>query len=78
MRLLPWLGSCFSMTRPLVTDDTSLQLIQVTTCVTVLQNADCLINKSIKVDSAESKMTLQNDQESIPNIYLCYCHLKLW
>ncbi|XP_070688957.1 mitochondria-eating protein [Pempheris klunzingeri] len=28
MRLLPWLGTCFSMTRPSVTDDTSLQLIQ--------------------------------------------------
>ncbi|XP_029002776.1 mitochondria-eating protein [Betta splendens] len=27
-RLLPWLGSCFSMARPAVTDDTSLQLIQ--------------------------------------------------
>ncbi|XP_028300325.1 mitochondria-eating protein isoform X2 [Gouania willdenowi] len=27
-RLLPWLGSCFSMARPSVTDDTSLQLIQ--------------------------------------------------
>uniref|UniRef100_UPI0037E858BE mitochondria-eating protein n=1 Tax=Semicossyphus pulcher TaxID=241346 RepID=UPI0037E858BE len=28
MRLLPWLGTCFSMARPSVTDDTSLQLIQ--------------------------------------------------
>nr|XP_046248748.1 mitochondria-eating protein [Scatophagus argus] len=28
MRLLPWLGTCFSMARPTVTDDTSLQLIQ--------------------------------------------------
>uniref|UniRef100_A0A4W6EA37 Mitochondria-eating protein n=1 Tax=Lates calcarifer TaxID=8187 RepID=A0A4W6EA37_LATCA len=28
MRLLPWLGSCFSMTRPSVSADTSLQLIQ--------------------------------------------------
>ncbi|XP_023146395.1 mitochondria-eating protein [Amphiprion ocellaris] len=27
-RLLPWLGTCFSMARPSVTDDTSLQLIQ--------------------------------------------------
>ncbi|XP_026202241.1 mitochondria-eating protein [Anabas testudineus] len=27
-RLLPWLGSCFSMARPSVTNDTSLQLIQ--------------------------------------------------
>ncbi|XP_047444046.1 mitochondria-eating protein [Mugil cephalus] len=27
-RLLPWLGNCFSMARPSVTDDTSLQLIQ--------------------------------------------------
>uniref|UniRef100_A0A672IL95 Mitochondria-eating protein n=1 Tax=Salarias fasciatus TaxID=181472 RepID=A0A672IL95_SALFA len=27
-RLLPWLGTCFSMARPTVTDDTSLQLIQ--------------------------------------------------
>ncbi|XP_069555369.1 mitochondria-eating protein [Brachyistius frenatus] len=27
-RLLPWLGTCFSMSRPSVTDDTSLQLIQ--------------------------------------------------
>uniref|UniRef100_A0A671YD07 Mitochondria-eating protein n=1 Tax=Sparus aurata TaxID=8175 RepID=A0A671YD07_SPAAU len=27
-RLLPWLGTCFSMGRPSVTDDTSLQLIQ--------------------------------------------------
>lgn len=36
MRLLPWLGTCFSMARPSVTDDTSLQLIQVT-LLTVLQ-----------------------------------------
>eukprot|EP00064_Thunnus_orientalis_P005825 superscaffoldBa00000587_g5839 len=28
MRLLPWLGTCFSMARPSVTEDTSLQLIQ--------------------------------------------------
>ncbi|KAF0042424.1 hypothetical protein F2P81_005956 [Scophthalmus maximus] len=28
MRLLPWLGTCFSMSKPSVTDDTSLQLIQ--------------------------------------------------
>ncbi|KAJ0065290.1 hypothetical protein NL108_007011, partial [Boleophthalmus pectinirostris] len=27
-RLLPWLGSCFSMARPSVSDDTSLQLMQ--------------------------------------------------
>ncbi|KAM4629072.1 mitochondria-eating protein [Polymixia lowei] len=27
-RLLPWLGTCFSMARPSVTDDTSLQLMQ--------------------------------------------------
>uniref|UniRef100_A0A8D3BQG1 Mitochondria-eating protein n=1 Tax=Scophthalmus maximus TaxID=52904 RepID=A0A8D3BQG1_SCOMX len=27
-RLLPWLGTCFSMSKPSVTDDTSLQLIQ--------------------------------------------------
>ncbi|KAK1897045.1 Mitochondria-eating protein [Dissostichus eleginoides] len=27
-RLLPWLGTCFSMARPVVSDDTSLQLIQ--------------------------------------------------
>ncbi|XP_049910907.1 mitochondria-eating protein [Epinephelus moara] len=27
-RLLPWLGTCFSMARPSVTDNTSLQLIQ--------------------------------------------------
>ncbi|XP_068448846.1 mitochondria-eating protein isoform X2 [Clinocottus analis] len=27
-RLLPWLGTCFSVSRPSVTDDTSLQLIQ--------------------------------------------------
>uniref|UniRef100_A0A8C6VX79 Mitochondria-eating protein n=1 Tax=Nothobranchius furzeri TaxID=105023 RepID=A0A8C6VX79_NOTFU len=27
-RLLPWLGTCFSISRPSVTDDTSLQLIQ--------------------------------------------------
>ncbi|XP_060885032.1 mitochondria-eating protein [Labrus mixtus] len=27
-RLLPWLGTCFSMARPSVSDDTSLQLIQ--------------------------------------------------
>ncbi|KAK2907575.1 mitochondria-eating protein isoform X2 [Channa argus] len=27
-RLLPWLGTCFSMARPSVTNDTSLQLIQ--------------------------------------------------
>ncbi|XP_072294743.1 mitochondria-eating protein [Eucyclogobius newberryi] len=27
-RLLPWLGSCFSMSRPSVSDDTSLQLMQ--------------------------------------------------
>ncbi|XP_022607202.1 mitochondria-eating protein isoform X1 [Seriola dumerili] len=27
-RLLPWLGTCFSMAKPSVTDDTSLQLIQ--------------------------------------------------
>ena len=29
MRLLPWLGTCFSLGRPSVTSDTSLQLIQV-------------------------------------------------
>lgn len=29
-RLLPWLGSCFALSRPSVTNDTSLQLIQVT------------------------------------------------
>lgn len=29
-RLLPWLGTCFSVSRPSVTNDTSLQLIQVT------------------------------------------------
>lgn len=28
-RLLPWLGSCFALSRPSVTSDTSLQLIQV-------------------------------------------------
>uniref|UniRef100_A0A665TH59 Mitochondria-eating protein n=1 Tax=Echeneis naucrates TaxID=173247 RepID=A0A665TH59_ECHNA len=27
-RLLPWLGSCFSMAKPTITDDASLQLIQ--------------------------------------------------
>ncbi|XP_054876371.1 mitochondria-eating protein [Poeciliopsis prolifica] len=27
-RFLPWLGSCFSMSRPSIADDTSLQLIQ--------------------------------------------------
>ncbi|CAL8346110.1 mitochondria-eating protein [Gadus morhua] len=27
-RLLPWLGTCFSMARPAVSDDTSLQLMQ--------------------------------------------------
>lgn len=32
--------------------------------------ADYLLNKSIKIDSAESNMTLQKDRESIPNIYL--------
>lgn len=29
-RLLPWLGTCFSMARPSVSDDTSLQFMQVT------------------------------------------------
>lgn len=29
-RLLPWLGSCFALSRQSVTSDTSLQLIQVT------------------------------------------------
>ena len=28
-RLLPWLGTCFSMATPSVSKDTSLQLIQV-------------------------------------------------
>uniref|UniRef100_A0A3Q3W2K3 Mitochondria-eating protein n=1 Tax=Mola mola TaxID=94237 RepID=A0A3Q3W2K3_MOLML len=28
MRLLPWLGTCFSLGRPSITNDTSLQLIQ--------------------------------------------------
>uniref|UniRef100_A0A7N8YQP7 Mitochondria-eating protein n=1 Tax=Mastacembelus armatus TaxID=205130 RepID=A0A7N8YQP7_9TELE len=37
-RLLPWLGTCFSMARPSVTDDTSLQLIQVIICL------DCRLN----------------------------------
>lgn len=57
MRLLPWLGTCFSMARPSVTDDTSLQLIQVTTFVTMLKNTECFINKSIKIDSIESNIT---------------------
>lgn len=29
-RLLPWLGSCFALSRQSVTSDTSLQLIKVT------------------------------------------------
>lgn len=36
MRLLPWLGTCFSVLRPSVTNDTSLQLIQVKIFVIVL------------------------------------------
>lgn len=39
MRLLPWLGTCFSMARPCVTDDTSLQLIQVTSQTVLWQCA---------------------------------------
>lgn len=48
-RLLPWLGTCFSMARPSVTDDTSLQLIQVTSSVANLHNTARLIDKSIKI-----------------------------
>lgn len=51
MRLLPWLGTCFSMARSSVTDDTSLQLIQVTTSVIMLKNTECHIKKAIKMNS---------------------------
>lgn len=49
MRLLPWLGTCFSMARPSVTDDTSLQLIQVTTSFTRLKNTKYIIHKPVKL-----------------------------
>lgn len=53
MRLLPWLGTCFSMARPCVTDDTSLQLIQVTLLTVLRQFAtricDNVVLKSFKV-----------------------------
>lgn len=45
MRLLPWLGTCFSIARPSVTDDTSLQLIQVITAVAMPRNTAYHIKK---------------------------------
>lgn len=46
-RLLPWLGTCFSVSRPSVTNDTRLQLIQVTKIVLTMSGAEFNENNSI-------------------------------
>uniref|UniRef100_A0A671YD01 Mitochondria-eating protein n=1 Tax=Sparus aurata TaxID=8175 RepID=A0A671YD01_SPAAU len=54
-RLLPWLGTCFSMGRPSVTDDTSLQLIQVTSSVHQYSNLMLLVDAHKELDDTKSK-----------------------
>ncbi|KAM3875952.1 mitochondria-eating protein [Diretmus argenteus] len=61
-RLLPWLGTCFSMARPSVTDDTSLQLIQES------------VEKGRKI--RELSASHENDMQKMEN-QLCSTRLEL-
>ncbi|CAN9501005.1 unnamed protein product [Ophioblennius macclurei] len=56
-RLLPWLGTCFSMGRPAVSDDTSLQLIQVCITTTIMERI------GLKVQLVSRHFVLQDSVE---------------
>ncbi|CAG10982.1 unnamed protein product, partial [Tetraodon nigroviridis] len=56
-RLLPWLGSCFALSRPSVTSDTSLQLIQVQYLNTVFSSTRWELSASH--DSQMQKMDIE-------------------
>uniref|UniRef100_A0A8D3C285 Mitochondria-eating protein n=1 Tax=Scophthalmus maximus TaxID=52904 RepID=A0A8D3C285_SCOMX len=73
-RLLPWLGTCFSMSKPSVTDDTSLQLIQVTIILCLCsslrsahEQVEIYKRKLESLGDYERQIRLLRDEERYPH-----------